>query len=81
MVREIETEFGTKLLESKGHAEGVEDDAISTEVNTAPPAMSSVLPHQGVVLRFAQPRQSQFCFQIQADKAFMENRLMDVAFF
>lgn len=80
-VREIGTEFGTNLMESKGHAEGVEADAISMEVNTAPPATSSVMPHQGGVLCFTQPRQSQFCLQIQEDKPFTENRLMDGAFF
>lgn len=81
MIRDIGTEFGTNLLESKGHPEGAEDDAISMEVNLAPPATSSVMPHQDVVLYFTQPRQSQSCFQIQAYKPFMKNRLMDVASF
>lgn len=81
MVRESGTEFRINLLESKGHSEGAEDNSMSTEVNTAPPVMSSVMPHQGVVLYFTQPRQSMFCSQIQVEKPLMENRLTDLAFF
>jgi len=43
MVRQIGTEFETNLTESKGHAEGAEDDAVSTEVSTVPPATFNVL--------------------------------------
>lgn len=47
MLRELGTEFGTKLLENKGLSEGAEDDAASMEANMVPPATFSVMPHQG----------------------------------
>lgn len=68
-------------MESKGLAEGIGGDATGTEVNTAPPATSSALLHQGVILCFTQWKESRFCFQTQADKPFTENRSMAVVLF